>query len=88
MRGVGWRWRTRAEHVHLAGFERTAQCLAFVGPLVYCTRCAIFAHLRVGVCMKRICAGPSNKRANAVAARLRRLQLGRHPITGQLIVGL
>ena len=72
----------------LAGFDRTAHCLAFVGPLVYCTRCAIFAHRRVGVGMKGICAAPSNKRANAVAARPRRLQLGRHPITGRFIVGL
>ena len=66
---------------------RGAHSLAFMGPLVYCTRCANFAHRRVGAGLKGLCAAPTNKRANAVAARLSRIQRGCHPLTGRHLVG-
>jgi hypothetical protein len=63
--------------------DRGAHFLAFVGPLVYCRKCAVFAHHRVGTGIRGICTAPSNKRANAVVACLRRLRSGSHPISGR-----
>ena len=68
------------------GTVRVPHNLAFVGPMVYCTRCANFAQRRVGAGIKGGCAAPTNRRANAVAARLRRLQAGLHPTTGAPLV--
>ena len=64
---------------------RDAHVVAFAGPLAYCVKCANFAHRRVGAGMTGICAAPSNKRANAVASRLARLRVGRHPLSGKLL---
>ena len=63
--------------------NKGAHNLAFAGPLVYCVKCANFAHRRVGSGLKGICAEPTYKKANAVAARLQRLRSGRHPLTGR-----
>ena len=63
-----------------------AHTLAFVGPLVYCVKCANFAHQRVGKGIKGRCSEPTYKRANAVSARLQRLRAGAHPITGRPLV--
>ena len=49
------------------------------GGLVWCSRCACFAHKRHGVGLKGVCA-PSAR--GAVKARLARLHTGKHPITG------
>ena len=56
--------------------------VAIMGPLAYCTRCASFARIRVGSGLKGTCSAPQEKTKNAVAARLRRLRAGRHPLTG------
>ena len=67
------------------GSYRGAHKLAFMGPIVYCIRCANFAHKRVGTGLKSACTAPTNKKANAAAARLARLSAGRHPLTGRAL---
>ena len=57
--------------------------ILFSGPLVYCRRCACFAHWRLGSRFKGSCQLPMGRAASAVSSRLARLRSGRHPITGQ-----
>ena len=71
--------------VEETGRARVTHEVAFAGPLVYCVRCANFAHRRVGSGIKAMCWAPTNRRANAVAARLARLRQGLHPISGRAL---
>ena len=67
------------EHGHL---------IRFSGPLVYCTKCACFAHRRLGCRFKGTCQPSVGRAASAVSSRLLRLNGGRHPITGQPLAAL
>ena len=49
------------------------------GNLVWCVKCACFAHKRFGVGLKGRCR-PA--KTGAVRARLARLHMGFHPVTG------
>ena len=80
--GVSGAPRTGAAEEGEGERAQTAHRIAFSGPLVYCTRCANFAHKRVGAGIKGRCSAPTYKKANAVAARLDRLRAGRHPLSG------
>ena len=72
----------RREVLEARGNEHS---VAFVGPIVYCSRCACFTLKRLGSRLKGICARPAGRAAAAVAYRLGRLRAGRHPITGQAL---
>ena len=64
------------------GGDGRGHAVVVVGPFAYCARCGNFARRRLGAGLKGICAAPQHKTRNAVAARLRRLREGKHPITG------
>ena len=73
-----------AREVASGGSRRHA--VVVMGPIAYCARCANFARNRVGAGLKGDCSDPQGKTRNAVAARLRRLRAGRHPMTGEVLV--
>ena len=56
--------------------------LKVTGSIVWCTKCACFAHKRHGVGLKGACV-PG--RRGAARARLNRLHEGKHPISGDKI---
>ncbi len=59
--------------------------LADAGPLIFCMRCARYANRRFGAGLKGPCQRPTRLAQNSVAARLRRLFDGKHPITGEAL---
>ena len=59
-----------------------AHRVAFVGSLADCTRCACFAHNRLGSRFEGDCQLRHGRARAAVSYRLLRLMRGRHPITG------
>ena len=84
-----WEKDARAALLSVAGCNRTdlgnrpqGHRVAFVGPLAYCTRCACFAHVRLGSRFKGECRLPTGRAASVVASRLQRLRGGKHPIAG------
>ena len=56
--------------------------LRVTGSIVWCSRCACFAHKRHGVGLKGVCAPD---RRGSAKARLTRSHGGRHPMTGEKI---
>ena len=60
--------------------QKGGHWLKCTGNLVWCTRCACFAHKRFGVGLKDVCK-PVKRGARSV--RLARLHTGCHPITGK-----
>ena len=61
--------------------------VVIVHALAYCSRCACFAHKRLGSRFKGQCQLPEGRAAAAVSYRLARLRSGLHPITGLTLDG-
>ena len=70
----------RREELEARSMEHT---VAFAGPIVYCSKCACFTQRRLGSRFKTVCELPAGRAAAAVAYRLARLRVLKHPITGQ-----
>ena len=69
-----------------AGASSDGHVVVVIGPIAFCARCASFAIRRLGAGLKGVCIATQTKTRSAVAARLRRLRAGRHPITGKELV--
>ena len=67
-----------------ARVQRGGHWLRVTGGLVWCTRCACYAHRRHGAGLKGVC---KPGRSGAARARLARLHQGLHPVTGSSLVG-
>ncbi len=57
--------------------------LRITGPVIWCANCGRYASRRLRRALKQECAGSA---IGAYATRLSRLKVGRHPITGDIIV--
>ena len=92
LKGSEWVEEEGGKSLRALGTARKAEegrggghAVVLMGPIAFCTRCARFAKDRLGVGLKGSCTAPQAKTANAVAARLRRMRGGRHPVTGAVL---
>ena len=65
-----------------AQVQKEGHWLTFTGNLVWCSRCACFAHKRFGAGLKDAC---KLVRTGVVRARFARMHGGRHCTTGEMI---